>query len=303
MGLTRLPFSVPGQFITALLGGIMILGSPGCDGIQLGNLGQFTTTVSKNPIGFLINTDTASNVLGGIRLDDGSSAYAYGSFKGDGTIDTLTAAVLRDAEGKEASALFDQYSGKTLLKSATSFDGSRVDITYDVVSDTRLTGHVDVFFAEINETHTVNFDVDLLEALAELAQRIEELTGIPISTTPLPDQKTAKLVQDELASGMFGKDAAHSQLFFSLYVFSFQYAFANVGLFFIKLMGHVMEAMVHVLVGVVVAVTRVMIVAMCTPFILLGEMFRLAFDHTAIAVNFSTQLDPDVVFIPGQPGD
>lgn len=302
MRIAKLPFSIGGQFITAMLGGIMILGGPGCQSVQYGGGGPSDPVELSNPTGFLINTDAAAKVLGGLRLADGNSAFAYGSFKNDGTIETLDAAVLRNAEGKEASAVFGQYSGKTLLKSAASFDGSRVDITYDTVTDTRLAGRIDMHFASLEDTHTIAFDVDLLEALAELARRIEEATGIRISLAPLPDPETAKLVQSALDSGALGKMDAQAQFVFSLFVFSFQYGFASVGFFLVKLMGRLMEAMIHFYVDLVVAATRVMIIAFCTPFIILGEIMRAAFDHPVFVFNF-TLLNPDIVIIPVRPDD
>ncbi|HKQ47654.1 MAG TPA: hypothetical protein VJZ71_06270 [Phycisphaerae bacterium] len=302
MRIAKLPYSIGGQFITAMLGGIMILGGPGCQSVQFGGDGQDSVDLS-NPTGFLINTDAAAKVLGGLRLVDGKSAFAYGTFKDDGTIETLDAAVLRDAEGKEASAVFGQFSGKTLLKSATSFDGSRVDISYDTVTDTRLAGQIHMHFAGLEDTHTIAFDVDLLEALAELARKIEELTGIQISTNPLPDDpETGKLIQSALDSGALDKYGANSPVALSLFVFSFQYGFASVGFFMVKLMGRIMEAMIHFYVDLVVAATKVMIIAFCTPFIIMGEIMRAAFDHPVFVFNF-TLLNPDIVIIPGRPDD
>jgi hypothetical protein len=298
--IAKLPHSIGGQFITALLGGIMILGGPGCQTVQMDGQDNVDLT---NPTGFLINTDSAAKVLGGLRLVDGKSAFAYGTFKEDGTIETLDAAVLRDADGNEASAVFGQYSGKTLLKSATSFDGSRVDVTYDTVTDTRLAGHIDMKFAQLDETHTIAFDVDLLEALAELARKIEEMTGIQISTNPLPDDpETGKLIKAALDAGALDKYGAQSPLAFSLFVFSFQYGFASCGFFLVKLMGRLMEAMIHFYLNLVVAATRVMVVAFCTPFIIMGEMMRVVFDHPVFVFNF-TLINPEIVIIPGPPGD
>jgi hypothetical protein len=302
MRVTQLPFSIGGQFITAILGGILIIGGPGCQTVQLDGTGQGSVDLT-NPTGFLINTDASGKVLGGLRLADGNSAFAYGAFKPDGTIETLDAAVLRNAQGQEASANFGKYSGKTLLKSAISFDGSRLDITYDVVTDTRLAGHVDMKFAALDETHTIAFDVDLLEALAELARKIEELTGIKISTNPLPDDpETGKLIQSALDAGAFDKYGANSPAALSLFVFTFQYGFASCGFFLVKLMGRIMEAMIHFYLNLVVAATRVMIIAFCTPFIILGEMMRVVFDHPVFVFNF-TLLNPDIVIIPGFPHD
>ena len=85
--------------------------------------GKALADVAGNPLGFLINTDTDSNVLGGIRLADGRSVYVYGTFKNDGNIDEITGAVLRDTDGSEAGVVFE--NGRPV--SAYGFDGTTVD--------------------------------------------------------------------------------------------------------------------------------------------------------------------------------
>src|SRR5712671_3520720 len=94
------PYSISGQLITALLAGVMIIGPAGCNGYQV-SLNGVTTTMT-NPFGFLINTDTTSDLLGTLRLTDGNAVFVYGTRDSDGNVADVQAAVLRNADGHEA---------------------------------------------------------------------------------------------------------------------------------------------------------------------------------------------------------
>jgi hypothetical protein len=285
--------SMFGWVISSYQISILAIGSAGCANF---NLNQLLAEPPANPFGFLINTDTSSDTLGGVRLADGRSVFAYGSFKANGNINEITSAVIREVDGKESSIIFDGG----LISQATGADGSTFNVTYDERTDTRLRGHVDIFFAPINETHTINFDADLLQAAADLAAQVEQFTGLKVSTKPPPEDPSDKLaLADSLVTPAM-KDAANSQFIFA-FVGVFQYSFAAIGFACVQLMATLVRVMVQVLVGVVVALTRAIVVAVCTPFILLGEIMRSAVSHAAFFINFSLQIDPLVVIIPRRP--
>jgi|CXWL01.1.fsa_nt_gi hypothetical protein len=289
----RQPASLPRWVISSYQISILAIGSAGCANF---NLNQLFTPPPANPIGFLINTDSKSDVLGGIRLADGRSVYAYGTFKPDGNVNEITAAVIREADGKESSILFDGG----LISEANGADGSTLKVAYDERTETRLRGHVDIFFAPINETHTINFDADLLQAAADLAQQVEQFTGLKVSNKPPPEDPGSKLaIADALVTPAM-KDAANSQFIFA-FIGVFQYSFAAVGFACVQLMATLVRVMVEVLVGVVVALTRAIVIAVCTPFILLGEIMRSAVSQGTFLINFSLDIDPLVVIIPRRP--
>ncbi len=297
MSLLRLHRTIAGPLVTAFSLSIMAVGQGGCNTLSLTGLQQ--TDTAGNPLGFLINTDTAGNILGGIRLADGRSVYVYGTFKNDGNIDEITGAVLRDTDGSEAGVVFE--NGRPV--SAYGFDGTTVDITYDEVSPTRLKGRVDIHFAdgevaEEDRDQTIDFDVNLEQAAADLAQRVADLLGLTVSDAepPASPDGRARLPDDPAAP--FGKDLSRSQLFIYFAPF-YQFAFISVAFACMQVMVQLVAVLVSTMVTVVLTLTEAIIIAAFSPFIIMCEMMRMVFGLATVAIDFSIEFD--VGHIPRHP--
>lgn len=254
------PFTIRGQLITALLAGILIIGPAGCNGFS--GLGGGTSSTTQ--FGFLMNTDTSSDLLGTLRLDDGNNVFVYGTHDSSGNVADVQAAVLRNAKGEEADVNLDGG----LLTKAKGFDGSTLFITYDERSTQHVRGHADIFFAgadTANQNQTLNFDIDLQKLLADLAAQVKTATGIDISTLLPPKEPQKSKLPDALAQGK--GDNADAIIVFAPF---FVYAFATAGYFMVELMGQMVQLMVQTY----VVLAKAVIVAAFAPFILMGEILR-----------------------------
>ncbi len=173
MRLWKFPSSFPGHFVTAVTVSFLAMGPAGCNGFRLPGVPSLYS--GGNPLGFLINSDTDSNVLGGIRLADGSSVYVFGTFQENGNIEKITGAAVRDTDGNEASIIFED--GRPTK--ARGFDGSTLEITYDEVGIERLKGHVDLYFAGENVAEEDrNQTIAMYKAeVSDLKQQLAECRG------------------------------------------------------------------------------------------------------------------------------
>ena len=280
------PFTVRGQLITALLAGILIIGPAGCNGYSLTGQGSGDTTTL---FGFLMNTDTSSDLLGTLRLDDGNSVFVYGTHDSGGNVADVQAAVLRNSAGDEAAVNLDGG----LLSKAKGFDGSTIAITYDQRDTQHVKGHADLFFAgadSANQNQTLNFDLDLQKLLTELAAQVKTATGIDISTLLPPKQPEKSKLPDALGKA----DRADAIIVFAPF---FVYAFATAGYFMVELMGQ----MVSLMIQTYVVLAKAIIVAACAPFILMGEILRGCVGLPLISTDIIVQLPRDGVTIPRRP--
>jgi hypothetical protein len=272
------------------------MGPAGCNGFRLPGVPSLYS--SGNPLGFLINSDTNSNVLGGIRLADGSSVYVFGTFQENGNIEKITGAAVRDTDGNEASIIFED--GRPTK--ARGFDGSTLEITYDEVGIERLKGHVDLYFAgenvaEEDREQRVEFDVNLQEAAVDLANRVADLLGLEILDEEPPEEDPGgRLRLADNVQMPFGKDVGNSQLILIFAPF-YQFAFVTVGFLCIQ----VMAVMVAVLLETVVVMMQAMVIAVFTPFILMCNMMRMAFSLSTVAIDFTLDLGGSGVIIPPYP--
>jgi hypothetical protein len=292
MRVSRLPYTVAGQLITALLGGVMAIGSPGCNGFTL-NVGSGGLVTDS--LGFLLNNDTSSDLLGALRLEDGNSVYVYGTHAPDGNIGDVQAAVLRESNGNESSVNFDGG----LVSKAKGADGSTIAVTYDERTTARLRGHMDLVFAGADpgsENQRVDFDIDLTQALADFADQFKQVTGIDISTTPPPPNPGGgRAIVNEYVSPT-GKPADSSQLIFAFAPF-FVYGFAGLGYLMVQVMARCIEVMVQT----IVAVSKAVIVAAFSPFIVMGEILRGAVGLPLTTTDLLVQLALAGVLVPPRP--
>jgi hypothetical protein len=225
--------------------------------------------------------------------------YIYGTFKSDGNIDEITGAVLRDKDGSEAGVVFE--NGRPT--SAYGFDGTTLDITYDEVTQTRLKGQVDIHFAdsdvaENDRDQTINFDVDLEQAAAELAQRVADLLGLTVSNAEPPTSSDGRARLPDDPAVPFGKDLSRSQLFIYFAPF-YQFACVSIGFVCMQIMVELVAALVSTVVNVVVTLTQAIIIAAFSPLIIMCEIMRTAFSLTTVAIDFDIEFD--VGFVPRHP--
>ena len=180
MRFSKLVRSIPGQFIMALAGVSLIIAPFGCETLSMFDDGN-------GRFGWFINDDTSKDVLLGVRAPSEASLFAYGTFTQDGNIETITAVVLRDPDGNESFIGLDENGRPVHLQIA---DGSYGHIEYDVATDLRVAGRIELYDAGEGTTESVPFDVDLDETLATLAAQLEELTGQGIEVLPDPNART-----------------------------------------------------------------------------------------------------------------
>jgi hypothetical protein len=262
-----MPFTPAGKVASAITMAALVFSMTSC-GTQVGppdDLSEF--------YGLIINSDVSSNLLGGIRLESGETVSLYGRFNADGGIQELEEVVYADAQGQESSLQF--ASGRPIL--ALLHDGSRVDVTYDEVTPTRLTGIVKVFIAGTGETHEAPFEVDLEIALAQLAEMVEDLTGGGVQIAEQAGASTTARLADTMAMSKNGdvrQQIGLGHLLFGAII-------AGAGFLMVCSMVQMMDAMLLV----VEASMHVMIVAIFMPLIIMGEICRLAAGEPWITID------------------
>lgn len=293
MRISRMPHTIPGQLLTAPLAAVMILGSVGCNGL----IANLPPGAAINTFGLFLNTDTSSDVIGALRLANGQSVFVFGSFQPDGRVREITGAVLRDDQGQEAEVTFENG----LLKSASSFDGSTLNLTYDEVSIQRLRGRADLFLAQVpapDQNQTINFDVDVQQAAADLAQSVMDLTGVNVSEAEPPEDPlaTPKARQaDPSPAGANKADQSAQVIIFAVFQAS---AFAAIGFVMVQVMARLVSVMVNLVVGLVKAITRTIVLVVLTPFIIMGDVLRVAIVQPIITIDFNLDLN---ILIPPRP--
>ena len=276
-----------GQVVCGCAISVMIAGSAGC---QNGfNLGGFMPFTGGNPFGLLINTDTSSDLLGVLRLSSGESVFSYGAFQTNGLIQRVDGFIYRNAVGQESKV--ELSNG--LVSRATSFDGSSIEITYDEVSTARLAGTVRLTFASLDGDDAVQeipFDVDLQMAATELSNELQNLLGINVATNTPPANPIGKVKLEDTRTKPTAKPDVAAQLILAFVAFH-QAAFAALGYVIVEIMAGVVGAVANLLVGVVAAVTQTLVVALFTPFILMGEILRVAVFQPAFTVDLNFDVD------------
>jgi len=312
------PATFRGHFVTSILLGVLVAGAPGCSSL---NLGQFLGGGGGGggSFGLLINSNLASNVLGGINLADGSSAFAFGSFKPDGSINEVTGAVFTDPDGNVTQLELDGG----LPSKAVGPDGSRIDVTYTERTATRLKGTATLTFAALDDAdkvQTISFDADLAEAAEQLAQEIKTLLGLDVSDEAPPEDPGGRIKRTDsgptasdvsrlvagrdiatVVQNVTGKDAATAQLIALFWGPTYIYAFASLGYVMVQLMGKIIGVVVEALVNVVIGLTRAIVTAMFTPFVLMGELLRQAVHQPLIVLALIHGQNAGGIWVPPAP--
>lgn len=298
MNAARLPHTTLGYVVTGLLTSIQMIGVVGCSTAL--NPADFNPA---NPLGLFVNRGGAGGLLGTIRLPNGRAAFLFGSVFDSGLIREIDGAVLVDENGKEASAVFDNG----FIQSAEAFDGSTLSMQYDEISTRRVKGRANLNFAAVPEPdreQSIPFDIDLEQTARDLAAEVRELFGIEISDSEPPEDPLGKSKQLDAeisaaspsplsASGESAKDLARQQLILIFAQFHAA-AFAALGFIMVEILTSIVPILFELTVAVVSAITQAVVIAMFTPFILLGELMRVAVFQPLYVVNIDIDLNLSV---------
>jgi hypothetical protein len=134
------------------------------DGGDLSSLSKF---------GFAINKDVASELLMTLEGDDGTTIFVFGRRSTAGGIASVGAITAKSPGGEESFITFE--SGRPAHVQAS--DGSYAHITYAELSPERLAADVDLYSAGDGSTQSIPVEIDLTQALEDLAAVFEETTG------------------------------------------------------------------------------------------------------------------------------
>ncbi|MCB9851949.1 MAG: hypothetical protein H6819_02545 [Phycisphaerales bacterium] len=265
---------------------VLIVGPAGCDSSLL-NIGVPGTS---NPFGLLINTDLTSDLLGAVRLGNGENVFLYGKFLESGLIERIDGASYRNAEGQVAKV--ELANG--FVTKATSFDGSTLTMNYEEISTQRLKGTVEIVFAGIDGddgTQTIPFDIDLAQAVADVTSEIENYLGIDISQAVPPTNPVGKVRLPDVNKGHKTSNPDQVAQLILAFVSFHRAAFGAIGYVIVQLMGGLINVMANLLVGIVTVVTQAVVVALFTPFILMGEVLRVAVLQPVYTVDLEVDLN------------
>jgi hypothetical protein len=159
----------------------------GCE-FQADLIGDDLNTQSA---GLFLNPDTSDPLIVAGRNAAGDSFFVYGTRQSNGAIGEVDSILIRTAAGQESVIAF-QLGRPVYVEAPNS---SFVRITYTEVSAQRLTATVEVHDAASGGTETVEADVDLQKTAAQVAQAVENLTGVSVVLPEVPLGGTGKWQQ------------------------------------------------------------------------------------------------------------
>ena len=275
MSLMRLPRTILGEWVSGTTIVALIIATCGCNGISPNNPGE--------AYGVLVNTDTSKDLIGGVRMRNGQSTYAFGTFNPDGSVGEVTAVRFENEHGQKATLYFE--SGRPVR--GIGFDGSELLIRYDEVSALFLRGHVTLNLAS-GETYEWDFDIDVQLTAAQIDATIEELTGIDITSDAPPEQPNLSDPGDKsLRTAKAGRNDSGIVL-----VVVVPILIAVSGFTIHLVTGQILENFVRT----ADAIAEAAVLAFLTPFIIMGNIMRLALGQPLVTISYD-QGDP-VLNIP-----
>lgn len=265
MSLMRLPFTRAGRCITAITTAAFVFATTGCEGLNI------LPGDSTDGFGVIINTDASKDLIGGVRLASGEAVYAYGTFNDDGTVGEVTACVYQNADGQQATLFFE--SGRP--SRGIGFDGAEIVITYDEVTSTRLKGTATYTPTE-GAPATLSFDIDLQQTAAQVAQLVEDLTGLQIADDEPPDESA------ETAKRLGGDPTAQRSVIVLLIPV------------FISITGFTITLTLSQLMKGFVQAGNVLVIAFLSPFILMGNLMRAAIGLPLVTIQWDATGTPNI---------
>lgn len=136
--------------------------------------------------GFFVNNDDASPLLAGARGPSGDAFFVYGTRDSAGGIREIQAIHVRTAAGAESYVLFEL--GWPVY--ARGGDGSYVTLAYEQVGSVLS---VDVGVHPVGgAVESYRVDIDPQRTAAQVADWVEQVTGIDAAAANVPDPSTAK---------------------------------------------------------------------------------------------------------------
>ena len=249
MRLSNFSHSILAPWVMALGIPALVMAPFGCETLSLLQI----ASSDEGQFGWFVNPDKTGDLLLGARAPSQACLFAYGSFKENGDIDRITGVVLRDAEGNESFISLDDKGWPVHLEIA---DGSYAHLEYSEQTDTHVAGQLRLYNAQEQTEEIHSFDVDLDQALATLADEIEQLAGQQLEVLPDPNARP-------LTNGAKSGPAA-ATVVYPLFVLPFV-AMAY-------LVSYVAAAIFNAVALVVTEVVRVTLIAVFAPLFLLAEV-------------------------------
>ncbi|HOB75820.1 MAG TPA: hypothetical protein PKG54_14990 [Phycisphaerae bacterium] len=273
MSLMRMPWTIAGQWVTGIT--LVAFFIAGCESIlppvDGGDDGD-------SLFGVIVNRDSSTDLLGGVRMRSGEAVYAFGTFNPDGTVGEVTSAAYQNAAGQVARLYFE--SGRPVQ--AVGFDGSTLTIAYTSVNLQRLAGTA-TYAPAGGAPVSVAFDVDLEKAAADVAAEVQELFGITTSSAAPPPPSTGAEggVKARTIEGDVQTKSAVAIVLVPVFI-------AITGFSIVLVVSQIAKAFV--------AVGNVVVLAFLTPFILMGNLMRAALGLPLVTIDYDP-LNP-VINVP-----
>jgi len=224
--------------------------------------------LNTSSAGLFINNDSGDPLLIAGRGADGDAFFVYGTRDANGNLAEIDSIIVETAGGERSFVTFE--SGRPVHVQGP--DGSYAHISYEEVSQSRLTATAEVFNAQTGAQQTYVVDVDLDLAVDQIAALVEQATGRQLKTTSLNKQ-------------MFDKDTLRGQ---RVTIFSPLFA-----LFVVPLVAAV-TVMTVVLGQILVFVYEVVVVALQTVLLVIfSPVFLIAqlLSEVVVRVEFVPLMD------------
>jgi hypothetical protein len=279
MSLMRMPFTMAGEWISGITVVALIIAGTGCAGVDLpggdGNTDKY---------GLIVNTDTSKDLIGGVRTRNSGSVFAFGRFNPNGSIAEVTSVVFENGAGKKAT-LFFKFGWPSR---AVGFDGSVMTIDYEEVNAQRLSGTV-TFTPVGGPTRSWEFVIDLQQTAAQIADLVVDLTGIEITNQNPPNPSASQPADDDKTVVADKSSRSDSSL---LVVVVVPIVLVLTGFTIHLTLGQMLKSFVET----ADAVGEALMIAFLTPFILMGNLMRLALGQPLVTISYN-QGDP-TLYIP-----
>lgn len=229
--------------------------------------------------GLFINQDLTSKLLMAAKNGDGNSFYVYGTRNSEGNLDEIESISVLTPANESSFVAFE--SGRPVH--AEGPDGSYAHVTYTTVTPDRLAGVVELFDAASGTLTPFPFDIDLGQAVSEIAEQLAQVTGRQLDTSGI-----------EAGAGAGGKSSTESvrvTIFSPFYTFFVLPLVTTIGLMTIVLGQLVIAIFASIVVGL-----QALVLTIFSPLFLIAELLG--------DVVFRVQLTPlvDIFdFIPPPP--
>lgn len=140
--------------------------------------------------GLFVNPNVADKTMAGARSRDGHELFVFGTRNSDGSLAEVESIVVFDRDGNESFITFE--SGRPAHIEGA--DGSYIDIVYTTVSSTKLAATAVMYSAADGSTQTLDAEIDLQQTAEQVAQALEQLTGLSVELPDTGALETGKLL-------------------------------------------------------------------------------------------------------------